>query len=208
MLKQWIAISVFILLSSFSHAEEGRIQPGGTLSASQFRQVIHHCQTHRPRFWNLLEEVRDQDVQITLSNERKGGPGKARGKHWIVLSTFYLVNNLPQYPEDRLIIVLLHEYGHILHNRTKGRHDQSRVANEFAAFRYSLEAAGQLAEKGDAGPLREALYRMETRSRKGRPDDPHTIALKQLINDPLWQRSVRLLANTNTPHQHKDHQQR
>ncbi|WP_211825021.1 hypothetical protein [Kistimonas asteriae] len=206
MLKQWIALSVSILLSSFSQAEEGKIQPGGTLSTSQFRQVVHYCQTHRPRFWGLLVDIRDQDVQIILSNERKGGPGKAGGKHRIVLSTFYLMNDLPQYPEDRLMIVLLHEYGHILYNRQKDRNDRSRVANEFAAFRYSLEAAGQLAKKGDAGPLREALHRMEARSRNGRPDDPHTIALKQLTNDPLWQASIRLLANTETSHQLERHQ--
>ncbi|OQX39017.1 MAG: hypothetical protein B0D91_02630 [Oceanospirillales bacterium LUC14_002_19_P2] len=148
----------------------------------------------------MLEDIRNQDVQITLSNERKGGPGKAVGEHRIVLSTFYLTNDLPQYPEDRLIIVLLHEYGHILYNRQKARNDQSRVANEFAAFRYSLEVAGQLAKKGDTGPLREALHRMKARSQTGRPDDPHTIALKQLMNDPLWQASIRLLANTDTSH--------
>ncbi|MEJ6601803.1 MAG: hypothetical protein QNL51_04430 [Opitutaceae bacterium] len=114
------------------------------------------------------------------------GPGKASGTDQIVISTFFLTKNLPKYPEDRLVIVLLHEFGHILFNRETKRSERNRVKHELFAFAYSIKATIKLADNGDPGPLEQVIKNLKIRNETGKPKDPHTIAIKQLIKTPLW----------------------
>jgi hypothetical protein len=66
----------------------------------------------------------------------------------MVISSWFLTNDLPRYPEDRLVIVLFHE---------------------FAAFGYSLEMAKELAEKGDFGPLEQVLKNLKIPAKTENP---------------------------------------
>ena len=114
------------------------------------------------------------------------GSGKASGTDQIVISTFFLTKDLPKFPEDRLVIVLLNEFGHILFNRETDRSQRNPVKHELFAFAYSIKTAIKLAENGDSGPLQEVVKNVKIRNETGKPKDPHTIAIKELIKTPLW----------------------
>ena len=105
----------------------------------------------------------------------------------------FLINKNENYPEDRLIIVVIHEYGHILYNRKTPKEKRNRIKNEQAAFEYSIEVAIKMTEeKRDYGPLKQVVKNLKNRNEIGKPEDPHTKAIKNLMKEPIWQKAIRI----------------
>ena len=176
----------FLLLALPLFAKTGKLQRAKNLPKEEFSQVLEHVESNLPKAWETLNTIRESGINVRLAPERKMGPGKASGTDQIVISTFFLTNDLPRYPEDRLVIVLLHEFGHIVFNRETDRSQRNPVKHEFFAFAYSIKAAIKLAANGDSGPLEQVVKNLKLRAENGKPKDPHTIAIKQLIKTPLW----------------------
>lgn len=179
-------LCILLFLALPLSAKTGKLQRAKNLSKQEFTEVLQHVESALPKVWDTLNMIRDNGVNVRLAPERKMGPGKASGTDQIVISSFFLTNDLPRYPEDRLVIVLLHEFGHIVFNRETDRSQRNPAKHEFFAFAYSIKAAIKLAESGDSGPLEQVVKNLNLRSDNGKPKDPHTIAIKQLIETPLW----------------------
>ncbi len=182
-----------LLFVSICSAKVGKLQRANGLSKDDFSTVLEHCEANLPKVWDTLTSIRENGVNVRLTPERKMGPGKASGTDQIVISTFFLTKDLPKFPEDRLVIVLLHEFGHILFNRETDRSQRNPVKHEFFAFAYSIKAAIKLAENSDSGPLQEVVKNVKIRNETGKPKDPHTIAIKELIKTPLWTTATEML---------------
>ena len=185
-----------LLLVSVCSAKVGKLQRAKNLPKEEFSQVQEHVESNLPKVWDTLNTIRESGVNVRLAPERKMGPGKASGTDQIVISTFFLTNDLPRYPEDRLVLVLLHEFGHIVFNRETDRSQRNPVKHEFFAFAYSIKAAIKLAANGDSGPLEQVVKNLKLRVENGKPKDPHTIAIKQLIKTPLWTDAESALENS------------
>lgn len=179
-----------LLFVSICSAKDGKLQRANGLSKDDFSAALEHCEVNLPKVWDTLNSIRESGVNVRLTPERKMGPGKAAGTGQMVISTFFLTKDLPKFPEDRLVIVLLHEFGHILFNRETSRSQRNPVKHEFFAFAYSIKMAQELANKGDPGPLDQVVKNIKLRHQNGKPKDPHTIAIKQLIKTPLWTSSL------------------
>lgn len=190
-----LLLMLVLLASPLADAKTGSIKRASDLSKKDFQEFLETCPNKLPKFWATLESIRDQGVHIKISADRKMGPGKAAGKDRMVISSYFVMNDLPRFPEDRLIIVLYHEFGHNVFNRKTNQSERNPVKHEYAAFAYSLKMAVKLAEAGDPGPLKQGLHYMELRSKRGKPRDPHTIALKQLVESELWEEAEEVLEN-------------
>ena len=177
-------------------AKPGSIDRGGSISKEEFKSIVEHCESELPKLWTALQSVKDQGVDIKISNEKMQSPGKASGTDRIVLSSRFITDNLPSFPEDRLIIVLYHEFGHIVFNRNTPRNKRNPVKNEFAAFSYSLIVAKKMAMAGDYGPLEQVTSNLVRRQKTGNQRQkkaPHTLALNELIGNELWEECIALL---------------
>ncbi len=196
MRKFLISLGLLVALTLTGFGKTGSIDRGGSISKEEFQSILEHCQSKLPKLWTAINAVKNQDVHIKISNEKMSGPGKASGIDRIVLNSRFLVKDNPNFPEDRLIIVLYHEFGHIVFNRKTPHNMRNPVMNEFAAFSYSLMMAKKMAEEGDTGPLlqvtRNLIQRKETGNQRQKKA-PHTLALNKLIGNELWQECIALL---------------
>ena len=112
-------------------AKGGSISKADDLSKKEFEEVIEYCQNQFPKLWAIMESIKNDGVHIKISSEMKG-PGKAFGKDRMVISSRVLKEELPQFPEDRLIILLYHEFGHIKLNRETDK--SQRIPAEHREF--------------------------------------------------------------------------
>ena len=139
-----------------------------------------------------METIKDDGVHVKISGEMRG-PGKASGKDRMVIGSKFLIDDKPQFPEDRLIIVLYHEFGHIKLNHETVKGQSNPAKHELAALSYSLEAAKKMANDGDYGPLGQVLHFLKLRLERGQAKDPHTLALQELVGNDLWKEYVVIL---------------
>lgn len=160
------------------------------------------CQKELPKLWQEIEQIEKDAVTIVFDKDLKN-PGRTRGNN-IDLNANLILKKNPQFPEDRLIIVLLHEYGHVLYGRKMKSAPTSNLArspferaseNEFQAFKYSVEQAIERAKKGDKGPLNQVVKNLKIRAAQCKTDDPHCPAIKRLVEEPLWNEANRALSN-------------
>ncbi|KMT66959.1 hypothetical protein [Catenovulum maritimum] len=175
--------SLFILFLSKAFA--GEVKRGDDLSLEKFEYILSKSMSKLPKLWSVIDQITNQDVNIYITPIEKG-LGKARGKNSIYIAPRAFIHDLKAYPEDRLIVVLLHEYGHILFNRQSNRKSNNKAEHEYAAFKYSVQHALRIAEKGDSGPIRQLVHYLPLRVQNGKKSDPHTIALKKLTKENFW----------------------
>ena len=187
-----VCLALFVAGSSVCLAKGGSIRKADDLSNKEFKKIVEYCQRELPKLWAIMETIKDDGVHVKISGEMRG-PGKASGKDRMVIGSKFLIDDMPQFPEDRLIIVLYHEFGHIKLNRETARGQRNPVKHELAAFSYSLEAAKKMAEDGDYGPLEQVLHFLKLRLERGQAKDPHTLALRQLVGNDLWEECVSVL---------------
>lgn len=192
-----ISLSILFALTLTCTAK-GSIGRGGSLNKAEFQSILEHCETNLPKLWSAIQTVKEQDVHIEITNRKMSGPGAASGTDRIVLNSRFLTEDVPAFPEDRLIIVLFHELGHIVFNRNTPRNQRNPAKNEFAAFSYSLILAKKLALAGDYGPLEQVTKNLVQRQKMGnkRQKGAHyTTALNELIGNKLWNECIELLEN-------------
>lgn len=181
-----ILICIFLLLFSTTYSVfAGDVKRGDGLSQEKFEYILNESISTLPKFWKIIEQIKKQDVNIYITPLKKS-LGKAKGKNSIYITPRAFTRKLKAYPEDRLVVVLLHEYGHIVFNRQSNWKASNKVDREYAAFKYSVKQASHMAEKGDVGPLKQLIHYLPLRVKNGKRSDPHTIALKKLTKEKFW----------------------
>ena len=180
------------LKNSSSNQRIGNVSP--PINPEEAKKLEDKVKTNLPKLWTLIETMKSNDVTIRYQQGiGGGGPGAASGKNIMILNPRYLNEEIEGYPEDRLVVVTLHEYGHILLNRTTTQEERNPLKHEHAAFKYSVEQSIIRANNGDYGPLKQVVKNLKIRAKRGRAEDPHTGAIKQLMTEDVWKKGVKML---------------
>lgn len=134
-----------------------------------------------PKFNRELNLILDIDSKVksikfirTTGNQNPASAQQSTGT--MVFDLYYIENNIRDYDDNRLVVVLFHELGHLYDN--VGR---TTVEREEAAFNFSISKLRKLADLGDCEPLITGLKFMKLRSTQNLNSDPHTVALKKLV---------------------------
>ncbi|WP_158971960.1 hypothetical protein [Paraglaciecola sp. L3A3] len=187
-------IYLYAILSSICFLAQpsmaGEVKKGEGLSQQVFENIVKNNPSIYPKLWQTIEQVTQQEVDVYIKPNKKS-LGMAQGKHSIYLTPKMFLREMKTHPEDRLIVVVLHEYGHILYNRKAGKHTKDKSAREYAAFKYSVKHAVAMAENGDTGPIKQLLKYLPLRVKNGKQLDPHTVALKKLTRETFWKAVVK-----------------
>lgn len=191
------AVFSIMFISLLSANVKAQANNGADTSATAIKELL---KKEKPKLWKTLEMITKDGVEISFNKDLKN-PGRTL-KTRIELNTGLMVGKVAAFPEDRLVIVALHEYGHVLYGRkvvanptlNAGKTAFERSAeNEYQAFRYSITQAIAMAKEGDKGPLNEVIKNLKQRGEKGRADDAHTVAIKRLMAEPFWQQAEKEL---------------
>lgn len=195
-MRHYLLPLCLLIALSLNCLGKGSIYRGGSLKKEEFQSILEHCETNLPKLWMALEAVKNQDVQIEITNKNMRSPAAASGTERIIFNSKFLTENRPAFPEDRLIIVLYHELGHLVFNRNTRKSQRNPAKNEFAAFSYSLILAKKMALAGDYGPLEQVTKNLVLRQKMGnkqQKESPYTVALNELIGNELWNECIALL---------------
>ena len=186
-LKRNILIACFFLANGSVHAQMGKVVDAATVD-----KILAKCEKKFPKFYNAFSYIKTHDTLIkniifvqpetTLDN----GPAKAGPRGNIFIDIKYLEHEQPGFDDDRLIVVLYHEIGHLHYFMTVPVLDRNPEENEKYAFEYSLTKTKYLEENGDCKPLKVGLKFMELRSESDNLQDPHVRALKRMVTEPLY----------------------
>lgn len=190
MFKLPLTIFTIILLAA-SSVYAGELKRGKGLTEEKFKNILAESPTKLPKLWRLIQQIINEDVNITIEPIKRG-IGKAYGKHSIIIAPRAFIRKLETHPEDRLVVVLLHEYGHIMVNRQSNRKKNNKAENEYAAFKFSVEHSIVLAENGDTGPIQQLIHHLPLRVKNGKKSDPHNIALKRLTKERFWLEQLKI----------------
>lgn len=160
-----------------------------------------------PKLSSLVFLLRQEGYIINI--KRLGpnyGPGFVTEHAEIVLNNWYLRGKVSEYSEDRLIIVLLHELGHIKYQANVPTDKRDQADSEYSAFENSINGATALAKKGDTGPLDVVLHYLQQRQQSGEEPDYYQDALDRIISSSLWNdaqivanKSLNLIGAENAP---------
>jgi hypothetical protein len=176
------------LMPLASRAQMARAVPVDSATA---RAILAQAARQYPKFSAALADVRQHDpllrrfVVVTNSGPL-GSPAAAFGNGAVRLDRRFLEHSQPGYDDNRLVVVLYHEVGHLHYFSTVPPGQRDSQASERAAFDYSLLKTKALAEAGDCAPLQTGLRFMLLRSQSDNLADPHVRALKSLVQEPLY----------------------
>lgn len=183
-----ITVLLFALLM-FSGAIYAQKPTGPLLADADAQQIIEQARNAFPKFYEALRAAQSNDTvikEIVYIQQKGVGPGFAPSPGRIMLNLDYLSSPKAAYGENRLVVVLYHEIGHLHYFNNTPRGKRNPEDSEKAAFEYSLIKAMQMAKIGDCMPLQEGLKNMKARSEGNNMQDPHVRALKRLVNEPLY----------------------
>lgn len=166
----------------------GRATPVDSATA---RALLAQAARQYPKFTQALAEVRQHDpllrrFVVVAASGPLGSPAAAFPNGAVRLDRRFLEQPQPGYDDNRLVVVLYHEIGHLHYFRTVLPAQRASQASERAAFDYSLLKTKALAEAGDCGPLQTGLRFMLLRSQSGNLADAHVRALKTLVAEPAY----------------------
>ena len=143
-----------------------------------------------PKFYKLLYNLKKNESKLKayvfVRGHGNGSPAAASRTGTIIIDISFIESNIPNYDDNRLIVVLYHELGHLYFF---SEHDNSNISsedNEKYAFEYSLKRTKGLAEEGDCLPLKTGLKFMKLRSESDNLQDDHVRALKRMVNEQLF----------------------
>lgn len=157
--------------------------------------------SNAPQDWDLAnspklqKHVQELRESYPIAIERMGPAmcaGIAREGYGVTINNYYLRNDTPQavqddFPDDRLVIVLFHEIGHLEYFKSTLPNERNCEDSEYAAFEHSLVKAKELAEQGgDFGPLQQALKHIRLRQQSGKEDKDYQAALNRIVSSELW----------------------
>jgi hypothetical protein len=112
--------------------------------------------------------------------------GRAQSPDKVIINNWYIRGMVPDYSENRMIVVLYHELGHIAYFKGLGGRSADDAESEFQAFKNSLVECRKLAQGGDKGPLRTALHFIGQRQTSGHEPAYYQTALDRIVVDSLW----------------------
>lgn len=172
----------------FSRAQMAQAVPVDSATA---RVVLAQAARQYPKFAAALADVRQHDPLlrrfVVVTNPGPlGSPAAAFANGAVRLDRRFLEHPQPGYDDNRLVVVLYHEVGHLHYFRTVPPAQRDSQASERAAFDYSLLKTKELAEAGDCAPLQTGLRFMLLRSQSSDLTDPHVRALKSLVQEPAY----------------------
>jgi hypothetical protein len=155
------------------------------------RALFAQAARQYPKFTQALADVRQHDpllrrFVVVDASGPLGSPAAAFGNGAVRLDKRFLEQPRPGYDDNRLVVVLYHEVGHLHYFRAVPPAQRTSQASERAAFDYSLLKTKALAEAGDCGPLQTGLRFMLQRSQSDNLTDPHVRALKTLVAEPTY----------------------
>ena len=143
---------------------------------------------NRPKLKALIETAQAEGISINVQLlGPNGGVGFAQEDQGVTINNYYLRVDDPNFPEDRLIIVLFHELGHLKYFAEVPIDARNSEDSEFRAFENSLEEARRLALKqDDGGPLSLALHYIAQRQASGQEPQCYQAAIDRIISSDLW----------------------
>ncbi len=161
---------------------------GNILDIAESNKIINQCAVKFPKFYREFKDIQKRDTLIKkivfLRNQNlNGGPAKAGPLGNIFIDAKYLENEQPGFDDNRLIVVLYHEIGHLHYFMTVPPPQRNMVQSEKYAFEYSLQKTKQMADSGDCLPLKTGLKFMKLRSQGTNLQDPHVRALKLMVTE-------------------------
>lgn len=140
-----------------------------------------------PKFNRELNNILDTEVRLKsvkfIRGNKKGSPAFASlYEGSITFDISFIEAPDANYDDNRFVVVLYHELGHLYDNVSS-----TAAEKEEQAFRFSLMKLRKLSESGgDCGPLETGIKFMRLRSKSGNVEDPHTIALKKIVSSALF----------------------
>jgi hypothetical protein len=192
-MKTRLLVALFVLVAP-ALAQQHTIVDQATADAAFVKAA-----TTFPKFHHEFESIRANDKLIkkieSVRQEGLGrGPAFASPNGVIDIDISFLENPRPNFDDNRLVVVLYHELGHLHYYEQIPRADWTPENSEKAAFEYSLLKTKELAEKGDCGPLATGVKFMKLRSQGDNLSDAHVRALKRMVNEPLYAGYVQYVA--------------
>lgn len=177
--------SLLIALVTCLSISAGEVKRGEGISQKLFDNIVKNNPTKYPKLWRTIKLVTEQNVDVYIQANKKS-LGKAQGKSAIYLAPKMFIRKMETHSEDRLVVVIIHEFGHVLYNRQAVKKTKNKANHEYAAFKYSVKHALTMAEQGDTGPIQQLIKYLPIRMQKGKKSDPHTQALKKLTKEQFW----------------------
>jgi hypothetical protein len=183
MKKYIITISLFLVLIN-SYSQE-------SISKREGYKIIESQSNIFPKFYRAFKEIEESEKLFSkykfVRGNGTGTAGKANSKDGIItFDISYIEKERKNHDDAKLATVLYHELGHIYYRSRFPNKRNDDVQNEKYAFAYSLKRAKSIADEGDCSILKSAIESMQKRSKSIHLDDPHTIALQQLVNERMF----------------------
>jgi hypothetical protein len=132
-------------------------QVATAVDSATINKVLKKCEKKFPKFYGEFNYIETHDTLIKkiifVQHETSldNGPAKAGPKGNIFIDIKYMEHEQSGFDDDRLIVVLYHEIGHLHYFATVPVANRNPEENEKYAFEYSLAQTKQLAEKEIAG---------------------------------------------------------
>lgn len=184
-MKRKIKGTLLFILVIFSNRMYSQLN----LNMEEGIAIIDRFSNVYPKFNREFNILRNTEKKIKgfnfIRGNGRGNPASANMNGFITIDVSFIENSVPNYDDNRLVVVLFHELGH-LHYFTENKHGRNKEDNEKFAFEYSLKRTKELAENGDCMPLKTGLKYMKLRSQSNNLDDEHVRALKRMVNEPLY----------------------
>jgi hypothetical protein len=184
------------------HAQQGRglFSRAAAVPKAEVDAILSRSAAKYPKFYALYTHAMAKDKLITSIRWMRApvanSPGAARPDGVIVLDPQFLEPGVAGFDDNRLVVVIEHEIGHLHYFQTVPRAEWTSDRSEQAAFEYSLSTTKAMAEKGDCGPLKTGVVFMKLRSEGMNSQDPHVRALKRMVTEPLYAGYVEYVAKT------------
>jgi hypothetical protein len=181
---------VFIVTGAIM-AGKVRAQGGTVLDSTEARALVNSCAARFPKFYGEFKDIQKRDTLIKKivflrNQDLNGGPAKAGMRGNILIDVKYLETEQANFDDNRLIVVLYHEIGHLHYFMSVPPPQRDIMQNEKYAFEYSLMKTKEMADNGDCQPLKTGLKYMKLRSQSPNLQDPHVQALRLMVNEPLY----------------------
>ena len=180
-----------LLLATAPLLGRAQVAQAVPVDSATARAVLAQAARQYPKFTRALADVRQHDPLlrrfVVVTNPGPlGSPAAAFGNGAVRLDRRFLEQPQPGYDDNRLVVVLYHEVGHLHYFVAVPPGQRTSQASERAAFDYSLLKTKGLAEAGDCAPLQTGLRFMLLRSQSDDLADPHVRALKSLVQEPAY----------------------
>lgn len=153
------------------------------------KEAVEAIRSVFPKFYREYHRLIETDSLIRtviFINEPDAGPAFASPQGKITINADFLKRPRKAFDDNRLLVVLFHEIGHLHYYADTPRLKWNSENSEKAAFEYSLLKTREMADKADCSPLQTGLKFMKIRSESKESSDPHVRALKRMVNEKLY----------------------